>query len=201
MNTELNYSYFLANNPMFRPFSDGLADLRFCLIGEISATTPVYHLEPPMLFLYQNVEAGEGSFFKGFAYHHSREEIEGIANHLELLAGTLREEFGYHLVFMAIPNKYVLYGRPESGREYDEFVPHLEAALIRRNVPIISLYRRFRSSRELVFWPSDTHWNGKGVRIALEESVKVLRPLLQDPGIANPGGGGQEIRPATFHED
>ena len=125
-----------------------------------------------MLFYYQNVESGEGLFYKGVPYQHSDAEIENLADRFAARDAAIVEK-NARVLFVGIPNKYLLYGDAESA--YDQFLPRLQQALTERGVAHVDLYQRYRNEEEIVYWGSDTHWNARGVEIAVEEATKQVR--------------------------
>ncbi len=60
---------------------------------------------------------------------------------------------------------------------YDNFLPRLCNETERRGVRTIRLYERFVDSKEILYFPTDSHWIGAGVNIALEVATRVLRSI------------------------
>ena len=53
----------------------------------------------------------------------------------------------------------------------------LEAGLQERGVPYVSLINDYMNSDEVLYYGTDTHWNAKGEKIALEKTLKILNSL------------------------
>lgn len=180
-NTELNSRLLIGNLPGGRTLVNALADARYEWLGEISEKTPIQTFDPPTLFYYQNIESGAETFFKGAGYTHTDLEIENLADQLARLDRALHAK-NARLLFLPIPNKYLLYGGATESD--DQFLPRLHRALETRGVASIDLYTTYRRSPERVFWASDTHWNARGVELALGEIVAALEGGAISPALA-----------------
>ncbi|MEO8167897.1 MAG: hypothetical protein ABI623_06600, partial [bacterium] len=172
---EQNYQIFLTSSSITSPVVELYKTGVFHLMGEISGMTPVYSLHPPFLFYYEETNRDETSFY----YNHSDSLISGIADNLEMLNETMQARFNTTLVFMPVPNKYTIYHKFVNNDPYDDFLPRLCNEVERRGVRTVRLYERFIGSKEILYFPTDSHWNAAGMNIALDETAKVLRPMLE----------------------
>ncbi|OGJ71765.1 hypothetical protein A3G69_01975 [Candidatus Peribacteria bacterium RIFCSPLOWO2_12_FULL_53_10] len=89
------------------------------------------------------------------------------------------EARGTRLIFMPIPDKEHIYAS-RIGREPLSPDPLLvlDAALEERKIAHVSLVKRFQeesgSGKDLLYWLDDTHWNARGIGVAVEEVMKKL---------------------------
>ncbi len=81
------------------------------------------------------------------------------------------------MVFMAIPSKYTIYHTLINDDPYSNFLPRLYTGLKQRGISAIPLYDDFINSEEVLYFGTDTHWNGKGLSIALDNTVQLLDSL------------------------
>ena len=143
----------------------------FDWFGYISRTTPVYALDPPVLFLGETVDGSPTSF----QYQHPQQEIDTIADRIAVLHQDLQEQYGLRMIFMGIPNKIsVHHDLVWENAVYNDFLPRVQAGLAQRGVPYVDLYRAFAASDERLYFLSDTHWNENGIALALEETLSLL---------------------------
>ncbi|TSD00238.1 MAG: hypothetical protein Greene101449_256 [Candidatus Peregrinibacteria bacterium Greene1014_49] len=86
---------------------------------------------------------------------------------------------GTRLIFMSIPDKEHIYAS-RLGREVPTPDPLLvlEQELDNRKVQYVSLVKRFQEEstpgKDLLYWLDDTHWNARGIGVAVEEVIKKL---------------------------
>lgn len=159
-------------------FTTGLfglsSTLKFDLFGYISQQTPVYKTgDPPWLFFNKQLDDEPGSYY----YDYSEEEIERYCDNIAFLSSQLEEKMNMKLVFLPIPNKYTLYHSVVNDDPYFEFLPLLQAGLKARNVSCVEVYEDFLRSDEPLYYGTDTHWNKKGVDIALKNLLETLNAL------------------------
>jgi|GEM_PF-2085076 len=123
-----------------------------------------YATNPPFLFYQVEVDC--------FNTVHDDDLVGNLAGNIALMAGTLEKQFGYTLIFLPVPNKITLYSQRATETPYDNFLPRLCAALKARGVRTIELLPPFQKQTDLLYWPTDTHWNNRGIRVAAEEISK-----------------------------
>jgi hypothetical protein len=165
--TETRHETLLKHSGLTAPVVQFWNSAVFEHFHQISPQTPLYSLDPPVLFFREEVNS--------FQTEHSQEEVIKLADNITLLSETLSAQYGCTLVFVPVPNKITVYSRMATDRPYDEFSPRLCSVLKQRGVRTVDLLPRFREQTGMLYWPSDSHWNNAGIRIAVEESLKELR--------------------------
>ncbi len=151
-----------------------ISTLRFDLFKQVSRLTPAYSLdhEIPWLFYHDQVNDENTSFY----YKHTDEEIENICNNIKDLEKKLMDNFNIRLVFLPVPAKYTLYHRviDNNDDEYNNFLPRLFKGLEERDIPYINIYDDYTASNDILYYGTDSHWNLKGLEIAVEETMNYL---------------------------
>jgi hypothetical protein len=122
------------------------------------------------LFHEEEVDNSNTSFY----YQFSDDEINTICNNIADLAQQVREKYNLYMVFMPIPSRYAIYHVVLNQDSYNNFLPRIYEGLEKRGVPVIKLYDVYKNSEEILYYGTDTHWNKKGLDIALDETLKVL---------------------------
>jgi len=164
--TDERYIFLLKNNVATRPIFEALSTAGFHWFGKISSSTPVYSLKPPLLFFEE--ETGLGAENPSLYTQHSDALVQRMAHNIANLRDGLRSQYGLDMVFMPIPNKLTIYGKfADATTPYDNFLPRLLDALEHQGVKTIRLYEAFRASPELLYFASDTHWNCRGIDLAV----------------------------------
>jgi len=165
---ELRYLYLLQNSVLTSKIYSFVMNLRFNALGLISDLTPVYSKNPPFLFYYQSVNKQNTSFY----YRFSDGELSNTADNLKSLSDRLNDDYNLEFVFMPVPSSYTINHRIINQDEYNMLLPKLFAELDKRNVRYINLYDLFLKSEKLLYYPTDTHWNEEGMKIAFDEFKK-----------------------------
>lgn len=137
--------------------------------GKLPKETPVCSVRPSMLFFRDEVEC--------FRMTHGDDMIATLVANISRFDQELWERFHCRLVFLPIPNKFTVYSRWVDERPYDQFLPRLCEALREKGVNIVDLLPRFREEKQLLYWPTDTHWNNEGIKLATEEALRVIQKL------------------------
>jgi hypothetical protein len=173
-NTEYNYEVFFSSSNVMTPLVELWNTAKFHLLNSISDKTPTYALAPPFLFYHEETARGSVT---SFYYPHTDTLINAIADNIEMLNNGLFERCNLELVFMPVPNSYTLYHKFVNDDAYDNFLPRLCNEVERRGVKTIRLYERFAASNDILYFPTDSHWNERGLKIAVDEAVKVLSAM------------------------
>ncbi len=168
---ERNYQVLLSDAVFFAPVHELIQTCAFRWFGSISSSTPVYSLKPPFLFYVEETTDKE----TGFYFSHSDSIIAAIADNLSMMNEELLRRYNTELVFMPIPNKYTIYHTMVNSDTYDDFIPRLCTEAEQRGVKTIRMYERFKNSNDILYLPTDSHWNERGMMMALEEALRVLR--------------------------
>lgn len=149
-----------------------ISTLKFDLFGYISKMTPVYTVKPePWLYYYNQFKNEPG----GFSYNYSDHEINTYCDNIAQLAKDLKTRYNLILIFMPVPNKYSIYCRFYKDKRYNNFIPRLQQGLKSRRVNYINLYDNFAISSDTLYYGTDTHWNKRGVDMALDLTVKLMQ--------------------------
>jgi hypothetical protein len=169
------FSILLRGSYLTSGLYSGIATLKFDLFGYISSQTPVYSLDKfgcPMLFYDLTVSDKP----TGFYFNHTDELIKTYCTNLADLSEKLLDYYNLKLIFVPVPNKFTIYSRViKPGDEYDDFLPRLYREMQNRNISYVNLYDIYNSSDTLLYYGTDSHWNKKGVDIAVNEILKELR--------------------------
>ncbi len=174
--TERNYSFFVKNNVIFQSVIEFYYTSLFKYFGKISELTPVYSLDPPFLFEHQQVSLNRPS---SYFYFHDNKMIAQIADNVKIICDSLSSMYNLEMIFFPTPNTMTLHHDIITDREYDEYLPRLCDAVEEKGVPVIRVYELYLESDELLFLPTDNHWNAKGAEIAFNEIVKAVNEKLR----------------------
>lgn len=174
-NTEVLYSTLMMRSYFTTGIYSLISTLKFDVFNYITNKTPKYIVdeEQPWLFYFDQLNGEPSSFY----YQHSEEEIDTYCNNIKDLADKLYDNYKLKMVFMAIPSKYTIYHDLLNDDKYNNFIPRLYAGLEERGIPVIPVYEDFIDADEVIYYGTDTHWNKKGLTIALENAVEVLDSL------------------------
>ena len=164
-NTEQNHQILMIHSFLTTPLTEFWNSTRFNLTGAMAKETPLYSLKPPMLFFDEEVE----SYFS----RHTDSNITQMADVIARFARELRALHHCELVFIPVPNKITLCAKFSTDQPYDEFLPRLCRELHRRSVRTVDLLPCFRREQDCLYYATDTHWNPRGIQVALEETLKV----------------------------
>ncbi len=164
--------YFFKNNIFIFPFRIFFNNLNFQLFGRIDRGIGAYSLNPPMLFLNEEV-----NFDKNPEYPKLSEQI---AKDIKKLADTLEQKYNLKMIYVVIPNKYTIYGGLFVNGSYNNFIPELQTELANRQVNYIDLYSRYTKfknkygSKILLYYGGDNHYTPIGKRILVDELINKL---------------------------
>lgn len=170
-NTEQLFALLLKRGYILHRFYSFFVTKRFDLFGYISPMTNKYKLEKEPWLFYAKEYSNEPG---GFYYHYSDEELNAYADHISMLSRNLKANYNLDLIFMPIPNKYSIYHTMVNNDRYNGFLPRLYIELERRGVVYIDLYHEYKSSRDTLYYGTDTHWNKKGLDKALDLVLQKL---------------------------
>jgi hypothetical protein len=170
-NSEKLFATLLKRGYIFNRLYEFFVTIRFKLFGYISPLTAKYNISnEPWIFYSLEYDDIPG----GFAYQYSDEEIERYADNILALSKNMKETYNLDLIFMPIPNKYTIYHEMVDTHAYNNFLPRLYNELNKRHVQYVNLYTEFKSSKDTLYYGTDTHWNKKGVDKALELMLKKM---------------------------
>ncbi len=169
-NIESNYLYILQRSIISSKLYSFVMNFKFNTLGLISDITPIYSLDPPFLFYYQNVNSKNTSFY----YRFTEEEMRRTADNIEELKKKLIEEYNLEMIFMPLPSSYTINHKIINNDSYNNLLPKLYQELNKRNVQYVNLYNKYIQSDKLLYYSTDTHWNEEGMRIAFNELKNIL---------------------------
>lgn len=170
--SEVKYSILLQRSLITGDLYSEIATFKFRKFQYITESTPLYSLDydSPWLFYGDDVNP-QSSFF----YHpYTDEEIDNICNNIASLSAALKRRYNMEFIFFPIPAKYTIYHKLVNHDPYSGFLPRIYKGLHKRGVPVINLYDIYNNSPEILYYGTDTHWNKKGMEIALKETLRIL---------------------------
>jgi|WetSurMetagenome_2_1015567.scaffolds.fasta_scaffold04588_6 hypothetical protein len=150
-----------------------ISTLKFNIFGYISPLTSKYSTKPdPWLFHEREYSNQPG----GYYYQYSDQEISTYADHILELKNNLQQKYNLNMIFMPIPTKYTICHKVINTHPYNNLLPRLYMELDKRGVLCIKLYEKFNNAPCDLYHGTDTHWNPKGVNMAMEELLKSINP-------------------------
>jgi hypothetical protein len=179
---EARYTLLLTRSYFSNAVYSMISTFKFDVFGYISKNTPVYTLDrdKPWLFYYEEVNDDVTSFY----YRHTQEQIDTYCDNIARLAADLKQIYHLELVFMPVPSKYTIYYKYLNNDPYNDFLPMIYEGLEKRSIPVIKLLDDFRQASEELYYGTDTHWNDKGIKIAVENTMEIIQPCLKTNYIA-----------------
>lgn len=169
---EMKYSVLLQRSLLTNDIYTGIATFKFRNLHYITESTPVYSLkyDIPWLFYSDDVNPDVSTFYDRY----TDADINAMCDNIADVAAVLKRQYNLEFVFVPIPNKYTLYHNLVNNDAYSGFLPKIYEGLHKRNIPVVELYDVYQDSDEILFYGTDTHWNKKGMEIALNEVLKVI---------------------------
>jgi hypothetical protein len=173
---EVKYTVLLQRSLLTAGLYSNIATLKFDAFNYITESTPVYSLNhgEPWLFYMDEVNDENSSFY----YQFTEEEINQICDNIADVATMVKEKYNLLFVFMPVPSKYAIYHTLINNDTYSNFLPRLYEGLDKRGIPVVKLYDKFKNADEILYYGTDNHWNKKGLDIAVNEALEVIKPYL-----------------------
>lgn len=180
--SELKYSVLLQRSIFSNWFYTEVATFKFRKFGYITESTPVYSLnyDIPWLFYADDTDPDISFFY----HNYTHEEIDTICNNIAHLSAFLKRHYNLEFVFLPIPAKYTIYHKLVNNDQYSAFLPRIYEGLHQRGIPVIELYDVYRNHPETLYYGTDTHWNKKGMEIALDSTLNAIKPYLRNNYLA-----------------
>ncbi|MBN2166112.1 MAG: hypothetical protein JW717_07545 [Marinilabiliaceae bacterium] len=179
---ERKYNRVLQRGMFIADLYEKIATFKFRTFEYINYKTPVYCLNPSWLFVKESVNNSESSFF----YQHTDKEIQTLCDNLKRIQTKLKEEYNMELVFMPIPSKISIYhSLVFENEEYNNFLPRLYKGLDILQIPYVDLYHSFVKCSDTLYYRTDTHWNEKGITIAINKTIEKLTEIGYNNDKAN----------------
>ena len=149
-----------------------VSTLRYNEFEYISQQSPDFPTDDkPWLFYGESVNGSASSI----QYQHSDEEIETYCDNILLLKNNLKTKYNLDFVFVSVPNKITemrKFLKPPMA--YNNLLPRLYKGLKKRGVAYVDLFSAFENSSDVLYYRTDTHWNKKGVDIAVEKLLELF---------------------------
>jgi len=178
------FRYFLEYNRISFFFGSLVNSFLFDHFEKIDPHTSVYSKDPPFVFVWHLVDPTRVS---SFYVNHSDSLVNHIADNIATVRDSLDSIFNTELILVPVPNKITTHKDvvthtnydedPIPDHEYDDYLPKMYRALDERGVITIKLYKDFMDSSTLMYYPSDPHWNKRGMSVALDKAVDQLNGL------------------------
>jgi len=175
-NAELKYNTLLTRSVFSTHAYSAVATLKFDAFHYISSQTPVYSLDydKPWLFFFEEVDPKS---HLSYYYVHTEKEINNYCDNIADLRNKLKELYNLDMIFMPIPSKYTIYHKLLNNDTYNNFLPRLYEGLAQRGVPTINLYEPYSNATDVLYYGTDTHWNKKGIDIALDKTIDCIKSM------------------------
>jgi hypothetical protein len=174
-NSEDLYTVLLQGSNLTSRIYSEIATIKFDLFGYISDKTPVYSLDQfsvPVLFYKQTVNDQPTSFY----FNHTDDLIKTYVDNIADLSEKLLKYYNLKLILVPVPNKFTIYVKKiRPFDKYDNFLPRLHRELDARGIKNVNLYDDYISSDTLLYYGTDSHWNKKGVDIAVQKILEEIR--------------------------
>ncbi|MBT8195966.1 MAG: hypothetical protein KJO64_06040, partial [Bacteroidia bacterium] len=165
------YRYLLERSKLSHNVYSSLNTFNFNAFKSISSFTPVYTKEPACLFYGKTVNNKPGSY----NFNYSPALINFYSDNILDWKNEIEQKYNVEVLFYFIPNKSSVYHEKISNEGYNNFLPRLSTALNARGVKHISMYEEFEAAEEILYYPTDTHWNDAGTKMGAEKLIKYLR--------------------------
>jgi hypothetical protein len=174
---------YLQRSYVISEINSFIATLKFDLFGYYSSFTPKYTLDEdiPWLFLHDQLNSSEPT---SFYYQHTEEELELVANNIQLMAESLKQNYNLELIFMPVPAKYTIYHHlVEPNAKYNNFLPKLYEKLDQRNIKYVDLLEAYRNADENVYYGTDEHWTEAGATIATHHAIEAINAIRENQSL------------------
>lgn len=150
-----------------------ISTFRYHELGYISKQAPDFRTDTdPWLFYGESVNGEKSSI----QYQHSDKEIEIYCDNIKLLQDNLKSKYNLDFVFISVPNKITsMRNRLLPPIPYNNLLNRVQEGLRKRGVPYVDLYSEFNKSSDILFYRTDTHWNKKGVDIAVDKILELFK--------------------------
>lgn len=167
--------FLLQNSLITRRAYEILNTFRFRVTGNLSPLTPEYTRDPLMLYY--------GPALKTTRVELRDAEIEKLADTIAEEYTAMRETQDIEPIFLPLPSKETVYRFLLEDATYNNFLPRLTHELEARGVRVIDMlpiYEEYaRAHDELLYYPTDTHWNGTAMKLLMTE----IEGVMQEEGL------------------
>lgn len=170
-NSEKLYSVLLQQSKLTSKFYSLISSVKFKLFGYISSMTSIYKTHPEPWLFYEKEYTHE---LGGYYYQYTDKEIQTYADNILHLKNNLKSLYNFDLLFLPVPTRYTVYHKMVNNHPYNNFLPKLYKELDKRGINYIDLYTEYSKSNVILYHGTDTHWNPKGVDIALKHVLEKI---------------------------
>lgn len=158
-----NLETLLFDNPVFTRVKELKADLNYKLIGSLPKEVAVSTDKKRLLM---NITVDTASSLSSFRIFDDR-ELTQLDENLATAEAYYRS-IGFKSVFLSVvPNPVSIYD--DKRMPYNHLLQRVERTT---DLPVISVFNDFKSSKQNVYYRSDTHWNPLGFDMWIEEVNK-----------------------------
>lgn len=188
--TEVKYTTLLKRSYLTTYLYSAVTTFKFKVFKYISSLTPKYALDKdrPWLFYHEQLNNENSSFY----YQFTDEEIDLYCRNISDLAKKLKEKYDIEMIFMPIPSKYTIYHTLLNNDKYNNFLPRLYEGLKSYGVPVVELYDVYKNNKDVLYYGTDTHWNEKGLNIALNKALDVIDSVSNTEDFTNYANGSSQ---------
>lgn len=160
----------LKQSDLFQKVSPILNEFKFTYFGDFPKQL-TYHQDRLYLSSTLSKQVLGSSFapLQPKQIHRYLQKIQKIQTYLESV--------GVQLIVMIIPNKATIEKPIPNLKDYQQ-IQVIQAKLRQKHIQFIDLDQVFKNSNDLYF-KSDTHWNKKGIELAVHKTSQLLSQLSQ----------------------
>ncbi|WP_419701093.1 hypothetical protein [Mucilaginibacter sp. NFX135] len=161
-----NLELLLFDDKLFTPIKELKASLNYNLFGRVAKEVAVSTDKKRLLL---NITVDTSDIHSAFRYK-SIQQIDSITANLKV-AKNYYEAIGFKKVFLSIiPNPVSIYD--ENRMPYNHLLERVER---QTNLPIISIYKTYKSDSHNLYFLSDAHWNPMGFDTWVAQVNKTLK--------------------------
>ena len=161
-----NLELLLFDDKLFTPIKELKASLNYNLFGRVAKEVAVSTDKKRLLL---NLTVDTNDTHSAFRYK-TAQEIDTIAANLKE-AQSYYEAIGFKKVFLSIvPNPVSIYD--ENRMPYNHLLERVEQ---QTDLPLISIYKTFKTDKHNLYFLSDAHWNPLGFDTWVQQTNKTLK--------------------------
>ncbi|MBB6110911.1 hypothetical protein SAMN05421821_10974 [Mucilaginibacter lappiensis] len=161
-----NLELLLFDDKLFTPIKELKASLNYNLFGRVAKEVAVSTDKKRLLL---NITVDTSDIHSAFRYKTAR-QIDTITANLKE-AKNYYEAIGFKKVFLSIvPNPVSIYD--ENRMPYNHLLERIEE---QTDLPLISIYKTFKSDQHNLYFLSDAHWNPLGFDIWIRQVNRTLK--------------------------
>jgi hypothetical protein len=170
-----NLELLMFDDRWFTPIKELKASLNYHLFGRVAKEVAVSTDKKRLLL---NITVDTGDIHSAFR-NKTDQQIDSITTNL-IQAKNYYEAIGFKKIFLSIvPNPVSVYD--ENRMHYNHLLERVEQ---QADLPIISIYKTFKTDRHNLYFLSDAHWNPLGFDTWIQEVNKTLKS--DDKKFTNP---------------